>query len=91
MTKSKKAIKKTTVKAKASTVKTKTKRVSRPIVYQDFKIQKEAVPFMTFKLTQQTFYWLILLLLISALSIWVLDIQLKTNELLNSIEASLYL
>lgn len=89
MANSKKSTKKTTVKAKTAAVKSKTRRASRPIVYQDFRIQKESVPFMTFKLTQQTFYWLILLLLIFALSIWVLDIQLQTNDILNAVEASL--
>ena len=77
MAKSKKAAKKSTVKPK------------RVVKVEDFKVAKEPAPFMTFKLTQQTFYWLMLLLLIFALAIWVLDIQLQTTEIINSIEATL--
>jgi hypothetical protein len=74
---------------KKSSVKNKAHKTSKSNNFQDFKLAKENAPFISFKLTQQTFYWLMLLLLIFALAIWVLDLQLQTNAILTSIEISL--
>jgi len=53
-----------------------------------FKVSKEKAPFMTFKFTEQTFYWFVMLSLIFCLSLWVLNIQLQTTEILQSISAT---
>lgn len=50
-----------------------------------FKVSKEKTPFMTFKFTEQTFYWFFMISLIFCLSLWVLSIQLKTTEILDSL------
>lgn len=90
MVKSKKKVAKAKT-AKKSTAKPKqAKRVVKKVAaMQDFKLAAETTPFWSFKLTDQTFYWLTLLVLIFALGIWVLDIQVKTNEIINAIEASI--
>ena len=75
--KSAKKVKKVALK-KRSTAKKSTKPVN-------FKVCREKFPFMSFRFTQQTFYWVILLALIFALSLWVLKIQLDTTEIINSI------
>jgi len=64
---------KTTIKSKAA------------IKHKSFKLSKEPAPFMTFRFTEQTFYWVILLAMILALALWVYNIQLKTTDILDSI------
>jgi len=44
---------------------------------------------MSFKITEQTVYWLVVVLLIFLLGIWVLRIQLDLSELLDQIEYTL--
>ena len=64
------------------------KRVSKPKVVklESFKAQKETRPFMTFKVTEQTVYWLIVVLMVFLLGIWVLNIQMDLTELLDNIQ-----
>ena len=57
----------------------------KAIKHQSFKVSQEQVPFLTFRFTEQTFYWIILLSMILALALWVYNIQLKTTDILNSI------
>lgn len=78
-TKSKKAVKKPATRKPVA-------RSKKSIKIEDFRISRESSPFMTFKITQQTFYWLMLLLLIFALALWVLTIQIQTMDIINSIE-----
>ncbi|MGB4420420.1 MAG: hypothetical protein WBI29_01305 [Candidatus Saccharimonadales bacterium] len=77
--------------AKKAGKKTSVKRVYKPKKAKpaSFKIQKETVPFMSFKITEQTVYWLVVVLLIFLLGIWVLRIQLDLSELLDQIEYTL--
>ena len=63
----------------------KARKVVKKVVA--FKVAKEKTPFMTFKLTEQTFYWFVMLSLIFCLALWVLSIQLKTTEILESLSA----
>lgn len=88
MAKAKKSTKKTKVVSKPLAVKRvkKPTKASKKITH--FKMSKESTPFMTFKLTEQTLYWFVMLSLIFSLSLWVLSIQLKTTYLLESISLS---
>lgn len=69
----KKIVKKTVKKAKKTPLKS-------------FAIQKEQVPFMTFRVTDQTVYWSVLFILILILSLWVLNIQLNISDIINNIQ-----
>jgi hypothetical protein len=68
----------------ASTKKS-SKKIKKASKMQSFHLSKEANRFLSFKLTEQTIYWIILLVLILGLSLWVLNIQLRTTDILNSI------
>jgi len=83
--KSSKATKKSSpVKAKKTT---KVARKSRKITrIQSFHLSPEEQTFLSFKFTMQSIYWLILLVLIFILAIWVLNIQITTSDLINSIQ-----
>lgn len=52
---------------------------------RSFKVSKETSPFMTFKITDQTVYWSILLILILILALWILNIQINISNLLNTV------
>jgi hypothetical protein len=90
------AKKKTTVKSKAATSAAKkpvvkksvAKRVtaskkSKVVSEQSFKLSREPVPFMTYKITKQTMYWLVLLLVILILEVWILQMQFKALDATN--------
>ncbi|PID32994.1 hypothetical protein CR969_03105 [Candidatus Saccharibacteria bacterium] len=65
--------KKPTTKAK-STSPRKTK-AKKPAKMESFKSSKEHHPFMTFKFTRQTVYWLIIAVVILGLSAWIFKLQ----------------
>lgn len=64
------------------------KKARKSAEFASFKLCKEKTPFMTFRFTEQTFYWLVILSLIFCLSLRVLHIQLKTIDILQSISAT---
>ena len=93
--KSTKTVKKSPVKAKKTmatkvtkTVKT-TRKAKRPAKVQSFRLSPEAYSFLSFKFTEQTIYWGILLVMVFALTIWVLNIQISTNDLIDSIKTTI--
>ncbi len=90
------AKKKTTVKSKAAAVATKKPAVKKPVTKrvvatkksksvgeQSFKITRETTPFLTYKITKQTMYWLVLLLVILILEVWILQMQFKALDATN--------
>ena len=83
------ATKKKTPAKKSVSKKTVAKKVvtksKKPIKYESFKISREKAPFTAFRFTEQTLYWTILLVVIFALSLWVLHIQMDLIDLINSI------
>lgn len=84
-----KAPAKTTVKAapKAATKPKTTSRVSKaktPVV-RSFRVSPSPQPFFTFRVTKQTVYWILLLLVIVALQLWIIKLQLDIAVLSDSL------
>jgi uncharacterized membrane protein len=79
----KKVVKKTVSRAPVRKSNAKVSRV------QSFKIAQETLPFLTFKITQQTFYWTVLLIFVLIVQVWVLNVQLSVADTLNSITPTL--
>lgn len=48
----------------------------------------EAAPFLSFQITKQTLYWLILSGIILILGIWVLSISMQVQEIYDQIDAT---
>lgn len=77
----------------ATAKKTKAKKIvpkktihkSHKKALKSFQVGKDAKPFATFKVTDQTIYWSILLLLILILALWILQIQINITDTINSI------
>lgn len=67
------AVKKKTVSPEAQTV-------------QSFRKCPEPQPFMTFKITQDTVYWLIICVLVFALGAWILKVQRDVMALYDQVE-----
>ena len=52
---------------------------------KSFQVGKDARPFVSFRVTDQTIYWSILLLLVLILALWILQIQINITDTINSI------
>jgi hypothetical protein len=72
--------------AKKKTAK-KAKTAKGAVKHQTFKLSREKTPFLTFRVTEQTVYWAILLVLIFILALWVLNIQLYVADILSGVSA----
>jgi len=72
------AVKKTTVSAKSK----------KSAEFESFHLGKEKTPFMTFRITDQTIYWSILLIYIMLLVLWISNIQLETLRIIENIKIS---
>lgn len=62
---------------KKKATKRTTKRAS-PRVQQmrSFKIEKDTIPFTNTSITNQTWYWVVLLAVIVVLQLWILQVQM---------------
>ena len=72
----------------ATTKKVKSHKGHKKAQLKSFKVSKETAPFVSFRVTDQTVYWSILLILILVLALWILNIQININDLLNSMHYS---
>lgn len=61
------------------------KNVQKKSVMKSFSIYKNKEPFVSFKITQQTIYWAILLSLVLILFLWILNIQIDTIRAVSNI------
>lgn len=78
------ATKKTTTTKRKRTVKT-TKKAPE---MKSFRVAKESTPFLTFRLTKQTIYWLILSAVVVAFTLWLLKLQSDIQDIYNNIDAN---
>ena len=72
--------------AKKRTAKKSSPKVPKKIKQESFKVSKEVSPFVSLRITDQTVYWSILLILILVLALWILQIQLNISDILDSIK-----
>jgi len=75
-------------KAKKVAVKKSAPRKARKVSLESFKVARESAPFVSFRITDQTVYWSILLIMILVLALWVLQIQVDISEILDNINAA---
>lgn len=85
MATAKKVTAKKTAPKKTIPKKSKVIKKSKVVTPKSFAVSRESVPFFTFKITDQTVYWLILLVLIFALGIWVINIQINISDIVNEV------
>ena len=85
------AVKKTAPK-KTTARKSAAKRSSKktPVFSQSFKVANEETPFLTFKITRQTVYWVILVAFIIFVQLWIISLQVEVAGLLEAQQRLIY-
>lgn len=91
----KKVTKKTAVTKKApvkrapaaTSHKTTVKTKSMPTM-KSFRASRATEPFLTFRVNQQTVYWLILAVLVVGLALWVLALSIRVETIYDQIDSS---
>lgn len=75
------------VPAKRSVKKTTHKRSATKKAEQmkSFKLYQEKNPFTTFRITKQTVYWSVLLIVIIITQLWILKVELDISALTDSL------
>lgn len=66
--------------------KTTKKTAKKAVVQRSFVRSPEPTPFMTFKATHQTAYWLIISLLLLAIGVWVISLTIRVHSLYDTVE-----
>jgi len=84
VTKNTTATKSTPKKAvtKKSPVSTKSTKATPKTGYKSFKVSQNASPFTSFRVTRQTFYWIILVAFIIFVQLWILKLHIEVAALL---------
>lgn len=80
------AAKSTTTVKKVTATKVAPKKVTKTAEPKAFKVSKETSPFVSFRITEQTVYWSILLIYIMLLVLWISNIQLETMRIIDTIK-----
>jgi|EndMetStandDraft_8_1072994.scaffolds.fasta_scaffold621025_2 hypothetical protein len=66
----------------------KKKPAKKEVQYKSFVRSEGPKPFVNFKVTQQTAYWLILGVLILALGTWAMYLTIKVQRVYDAVEAN---
>lgn len=86
------ATKKTTSKKaptkKKSTVKRASAKAQSSSRLSAVRLQPETKPFMTFQLTKETVYWIVLGAVVILFTIWLMRLQMDIQSLYDDIDAS---
>lgn len=72
--------------AKATTTRKATTKKAKVAPVQSFRRYDDTAPFMTFKFTQQSLYWLILSVIVLALGAWVMYLNVQIQNLYDQVE-----
>jgi hypothetical protein len=80
-----------TTKKKSTAVKTTatrkaTAKATKVAPVRSFRRYDDTTPFMTFKFTQQSLYWLILSVIVLALGAWVMYLNVQIQNLYDQVE-----
>lgn len=75
----------TTVK-KTAAVRRHTKKSAKPAEHRSFAVSRENTPFLTFKPSVQSLYWLIVGICSVALVAWVMYLTVKVQNIYDQIE-----
>lgn len=73
-------------KAAPKAARKSTAKKQKAAVVQSFRPSYESTPFMTFKFTTQSIYWLILSGLVLALGGWVMYLNVQIQEIYDQVE-----
>jgi len=69
---------------KATVKKTAVKKTAASADMRSFRIAKEQGSFTTFRITRQTFYWVVLVSFIIFAQLWIISLQVEIASLLDA-------
>lgn len=75
-------------KAPAAAAHKTTVRTTKAPVVKSFRVSRPAEPFLTFRITNQTLYWLILAILVVGLGVWVTVISYRVQDIYDQIDTT---
>lgn len=55
---------------------------------KSFRVSKEKSPFMTFRITNQTLYWLVLGVVVIAFTAWIMKLQYDIQAIYDNIDST---
>lgn len=84
----KKSTSKHTPTKKKSTVKRSSAKTKSSTGLSSIRLQPETKPFMTFQLTKETVYWIVLGAVVILFTIWLMRLQMDIQSLYDDIDAS---
>lgn len=89
-TKKKPATKARTAKTSATKVRSSTprKKSSKKQEIRSFRVAKPDTPFLTFSITRQTLYWLVLAGVVLVFGLWLIKLQSDIQAIYDSIDAT---
>lgn len=90
-TKKKLTTAKTSVKKKPTTARKATvnkKAAKRSVLTKHIGLQPEETEFMTFRITRQTLYWIVLGVVVIMFTLWLTQLQADIQDLYNQIDAT---
>lgn len=85
-TKSTKKSTATTAKKRPAAKSTKSTKAAKKNEYQSFQLSQSKEPFMTFRITRQTLYWLILGVVVLLFSWYTLSVSQSIEDIYNQID-----
>jgi len=77
-------------KVRATTVRSKTprKKSTKKQEVRSFRVAKPETPFLTFSITKQTIYWLVLSVVVLVFGLWLIKLQSDIQAIYDSIDAT---
>ncbi len=58
---------------------------TRQAEMQSFRVAKDTIPFITLRLTRQTFYWILILAFIVVMQSWIIKLHTDVGNLTNAL------
>lgn len=75
-----------TVKKKTAAKATTPRKSSKRLAMRSFKRSPEPTPFLTFKTTHQTVYWLIIGMFVLGIGIWMTSLSIRVQDIYDDAE-----
>ena len=76
-------------KSHSASVKSKSKAKADCMAMRSFRVAPESKPFLSFSLTRQTLYWIILVAFIVFTQLWIINLQVEVASLIDAQQAQI--
>lgn len=77
------------VTPRKTTTKTTRKSPKKTQTYETFKLSTDVPPIMSFKITKQTIYWVIIMAFIIFFQLWIIKLQVEVAQIIDTQQTQL--